>query len=145
MVNTGYGLEDTASGARSEIKVRTSGWGSAPLSMENPSLLEMTLDKQTYQPGETAKLHIKTPFPGKLLLTLEREKILSYRTVNIKGNTASLNIPVRASYKPNIYLSGTLIRPTESLKEHATARAFGVVPLKIDANRNHLSIELDAP
>ena len=105
----------------------------------------MSLDKKTYQLGETAKLQIKAPFPGKLLLTIEREKILSYRTVNLKGNTASLNIPVRYSYKPNIYISGTLIRPTESLKEHATARAFGVVPLEIDTKQNRLSIELDAP
>ena len=114
------------------------GGGSASLSMENPSLLEMTLDKQTYQTGETAKLQIKAPFPGKLLLTIEREKILSYRTVKLKGNTASLNIPVRYGYRPNVYLSGTLIRPTDSLKEHATARAFGVVPLIIDAKQNRL-------
>lgn len=138
-------LDDIATGATTELKVETSGWGSAPSSMKNPSLLEMSLDKQTYQLGETAKLQIKAPFPGKLLLTIEREKILSYRTVNLKGNTASLNIPVRYNYKPNIYISGTLIRPTESLKEHATARAFGVVPLNIDTKQNRLAIELDAP
>ncbi len=138
-------LEDIVTGATTELKVETSGWGSAPSSMKNPGLLEMTLDKQTYQPGETAKLQIKAPFPGKLLLTIEREKILSYRTVNLKGNTASLNIPVRYGYKPNIYVSGTLIRSTEFLKEHATARAFGVVPLKIDVKQNRLAIELDTP
>ena len=47
--------------------------------MENPTLLEMTLNKQAYKPGETAKLNIKAPFAGKLLLTVEREKILSYK------------------------------------------------------------------
>ncbi len=138
-------LDDIDTGSTTELKVETSGWGSAPSSMKNPSLLEMSLDKQTYQLGEIAKLQIKAPFPGKLLLTIEREKILSYRTVNLKGNTASLNIPVRYNYKPNIYISGTLVRPTKSLKEHATARAFGVVPLKIDTKQNRLSIELDAP
>ena len=138
-------LEDIATGATTELRVETAGWGSAQSSMRNPSLLEMSLDKQTYQAGQTAKLQIKAPFPGKLLLTIEREKILSYRTVNLKGNTASLNIPVRYGYKPNIYISGTLIRSTESLKEHATTRAFGVVPLKIDTKHNRLAIELDAP
>ena len=138
-------VEDIASGAKTELKVETSGWGYVPLSMENPSLLEMTLDKPAYQPGETAKLQIKSPFPGKLLLTMEREKILSYRTVNLKGNTASLNIPVQYSHKPNIYLSGTVIRSTTSLEEHAPARAFGVVPLKIDTEPNRFTVELDAP
>ncbi len=138
-------LEDTASGAKTELKMETTGWGSVPLSMENPSLLEMTLDKQAYLPGETAKLQIKAPFPGKLILTIEREKILSYRTVNLRGNTASLSIPVKSSYKPNIYLSGTLIRSTDSLEEHAPARAFGITSLKLDAKPNRFSVELDAP
>lgn len=138
-------LEDIASGAKTEVKVETTGWGYVPLSMENPSLLEMTLNKQAYQPGETAKLQIKAPFPGKLLLTMEREKVLTYRTVNLKGNTASLNIPVVRGYKPNIYLSGTVIRSTDSLEEHAPVRAFGVIPLKIDAEPNRFAIDLDAP
>ena len=138
-------LEDTASGAKTELKVETTGWGSVPLSMENPTLLEMTLDKQAYLPGEIAKLQIKAPFPGKLLLTIEREKILSYRTFNLRGNTASISIPVKSSYKPNIYLSGTLIRSTDSLEEHAPARAFGITSLKLDAKSNRFSIELDAP
>ncbi len=138
-------IEDTASGAKSEIKMETSGWGYVPVSMENPSLLEMNLDKTAYNPGEIAKLHVKAPFPGKLLLTIEREKILSYKIVNLRGNTASLNIPVQYAYKPNIYLSGTIIRSTESLKEHGSARAFGIIPLKIDDTSNRFTIDLDAP
>lgn len=138
-------IEDLASRAKTELKLETYGWGSVPVSMENPTLLEMSLNKQAYRPGETAKLSIKAPFAGKLLLTIEREKILSYRIVNLTGNTASLNIPVVASYRPNIFLSGTLIRSTKSLAEHSPARAFGVIPLKIDAESNRFSVVLDAP
>ncbi len=149
-IPTDYGeyrihLADVASGAKTELKIETSGWGSIPRSMENPSLLEMTLDKSAYLPGETAKLNIKSPFPGKLILTIEREKILKYRTVNLSGNSASLNIPVNNSYKPNVYLSGTLIRSTETINQHSPVRAFGVIPLKIDVKTNNLAIELDAP
>lgn len=138
-------LEDTTSGAITETKLETTGWGYVPLSMENPSLLEMALDKPTYLPGQTAKLQIKSPFSGKLLLTIEREKVLSFRIINLKGNTASLNIPVQYSYKPNIYLSGTIIRSTDSLEEHAPARAFGIIPLKLDDAANRLTIDLETP
>ncbi len=138
-------LQDTASGAKTELDIEASGWRTVPYSMENPTLLEMSLNKPVYRIGETAKLQIKAPFPGKLLLTIEREKILSYRTVTLRGNTASLDIPVQYGYKPNIYLSGTLIRSTGSYEEHAPARAFGVIPLKIDAEPNRLTINLEAP
>lgn len=138
-------VEDTASGAKTELKFETYGWGSVPLSMENPSQLELSLEKDTYRVGEIATLQVKSPFPGKLLLTIERDKILSYRTVNLRGNTARLNIPVMQNYKPNIYLSGTVIRSTDSLKEHAPARAFGVIPLKIDTEANNLTVDIDVP
>ena len=140
-------LIDTASDAKTELDLEVSGFSSFNqiYSMENPTLLEMSLDKPTYRLGETAKLQVKAPFPGRLLLTIEREKILSYRTVNLRGNTGSLDIPVQYGYKPNIYLSGTLIRSTDSYEEHAPVRAFGVIPLKLDAEPNRLTINLEAP
>ena len=142
-------LADFESTATAEIAFYVSGWRNAPVSMEHPTRLDLTLDKLAYRPGETAKLNIKAPFPGTLLLTVERDRVLSHRTIAMKENTATVSIPVRDSYKPNVYLSGTLIRaiPTDTIvqpdnKSLLPARAFGVVPLKIDATRRRLSIEM---
>ena len=103
-------LEDIASTATAELGFYVSGWGNIPVSMEHPTRLELTLNKPAYRPGETAKLHIKAPFPGTLLLTVEREKMLSYRTMVMKNNTTTLSIPVQYTYRPNVYLSATLVR-----------------------------------
>ena len=107
------------------------------------------LDKPAYRPGQTAKLNIKAPFPGTLLLTVERERVLNHRTIVMKENTATVSIPVRDGYKPNVYLSATLTRtiPMDTVsqpdsKSLLPARAFGVIPLKIDATRRRLSIEM---
>ena len=142
-------LADIESTATAEIAFYVSGWRNAPVSMEHPTRLDLTLDKLAYRPGETAKLNIKAPFPGTLLLTVERHRVLSHRTIAMKENTATISIPVRDSYKPNVYLSGTLIRaiPMDTIvqpdnKFLLPARAFGVVPLKIDATRRRLSIEM---
>ena len=75
---TGYGeyrvrLEDIESTATAEIGFYVSGWRNTPVSMEHPTRLDLTLDKPAYRPGQTAKLNIKAPFPGTLLLTVERE------------------------------------------------------------------------
>ena len=143
-------LEDTESAAIAEIGFYVSGWRNIPVSMEHPTRLDMTLDKAAYRPGQTAKLNIKAPFAGTLLLTVEREKVLSHRTIVMKENTAIVSIPVRDSYKPNVYLSGTLTRAipmdteisTPDSKSLLPARAFGVIPLKLDATRRELSIEM---
>lgn len=104
----------------------------------------MTLDKSAYRPGQTAKLQIHAPFPGTLLLTVEREKLLSYRTITVKGTTATVNIPVSRRYAPNVYLSATLIRDVR-VPEGRTVRQYGIVPLRVDAEHNRLSITLDVP
>ena len=141
-------IEDIASTATAELKFYVSGWGRTPVSMEHPTRLDLTLDKPAYRPEQTAKLSIKAPFPGTLLLTVEREKVLSHRTVVMKNNTATLSIPVRYAYRPNVYLSATLIRsiPTETAasgeQSPLPARAFGVIPLKIDETRRRLSVEM---
>ena len=141
-------LEDITSTATAELGFYVSGWGNIPVSMEHPTRLELTLNKPAYRPGQTAKLYIKAPFPGTLLLTVEREKVLSYRTITMKNNTTTLSIPVRYAYRPNVYLSATLVRaiPMEGSltdkKSPLPARAFGVIPLKIDETRRRLSIDM---
>ncbi len=157
-------VEDSASGARADIGFEVGGWGDIPVSMAHPTRLDLRLDKTTYQPGETAKLHIKAPFPGTLLLTVEREKVLSYRTVTLRENSGTFNVPVLHRYIPNVYLAATLIREVPEVtgkistaeelhqqRSHAEPdalrpiRAFGVIPLKLDAERNRLSIKMDVP
>ncbi len=138
-------IEDVDSGAKTSLQFYVAEWGGVPWSLENPDTLDMTLDKESYRPGEKAKLQIKPPFPGKVLLTIEREKVLSHQIITVKESTETLTIPVEDIYAPNVYLSAMLIRSTTSLEKDAPARAFGIVPLKIDADTHKLNVEIDVP
>ena len=138
-------IEDVDSGAKTSMQFYVSEWGGVPWSLENPDTLDMTLDKEAYRPGEKAQLQIKPPFPGKVLLTIEREKVLSHQIITVKENTETLTIPVEDIYAPNVYLSAMLIRSTTQLEKDAPARAFGIVPLKIDADAHKLNVEIDVP
>ena len=137
-------VRDLDSGASASTEFYTAGWGYTPWAMENPDRLEIGLDKESYQPGEIAKAQIKAPFAGKLILTIERENVLSYRAVTMRENTAVIDVPILDGYKPNVYLSASLIRSTTSLERHAPARAFGVVPLKLNDDANQLTVEIEA-
>ena len=138
-------IVDIASGAKTAMPFYVSEWAGVQWSMNAPDRLDITLDKNAYQPGETAMLHINAPFPGKLLLTVEREKILSYHTFMLEESSARLKIPVKHDYAPNVYLSVMLIRSVEALEKDAPARAFGTIPLKLDAEQHRLTVEIDAP
>ena len=138
-------ITDVVSGSQASVGFYVSEWGGVPASEDNFLELDLTLDKAAYQPGETAALHIKAPFPGKLLLTIEREKVLHYQTFTMNEPTATVEIPVEGAYCPNVYLYATLLRATAALEKAAPARAFGILPLKLDAESNRLTIVLDMP
>src|SRR5262249_42179983 len=69
---------DTASGAASSLRFHVGWWVEAELP-DVPDKLTATLDKATYQPGETARLFIKAPFAGDAQLAIASDRILALR------------------------------------------------------------------
>ncbi|MGQ9779749.1 MAG: alpha-2-macroglobulin family protein [Bacillota bacterium] len=112
--------------------------------MDHPDRVQLDLDKKGYRIGEKAVLQIKAPFAGRALVTVEREKIYDVYTVELKENTGMISIPVKESYKPNVYVSVHLIRGIKLLDKRAPARAFGTIPLVVDCSENRLKVEIVA-
>ncbi|MFH1686016.1 MAG: MG2 domain-containing protein [bacterium] len=122
-----------------------SGWGYAPWSMEQPDKLEIALDRESYEPGQTALVQVQAPFAGRLLLTVEGRQVLEYLTVDIPENTAEIKLPVKSDWFPNVYVTGTLIRPAAQVKEHAPARAYGLAPLMLGKSSRELPLRVTVP
>ena len=138
-------VQEIESGSRSSLTFYTSGWGYSPWAMENPDRLDLVLDQVSYKSGETAQVQVKAPFAGKLLLTVEKDKILEWQMVTMQENSTTVNIPIKSIFSPNAYLSAILVRSLKSLEQHAPARAFGVVPIKINTLAKQLEVSLTAP
>jgi uncharacterized protein YfaS (alpha-2-macroglobulin family) len=138
-------LTDPATGASTTVEFYASGWGYSPWAVENPGRLELDLDQEEYQPGETATVQVRAPFSGKLLVTVERDRVLTHQIHELAENTATLRIPIRSDYRPNTYVTATLVRSVANLEPGAVGRAFGAVPLFVDRSSNRLAIELTAP
>ncbi len=66
-------------------------WGSDQTSFEvnNEGHVDIQPDKSSYYNGETVKALFKAPFDGRMLVTLETEKLISYQYVNVVNRTAS--------------------------------------------------------
>jgi uncharacterized protein YfaS (alpha-2-macroglobulin family) len=137
--------QDVITGATTSMSFYASGWGYSPWAMNNPDRVKLDLDKEEYLPGETAQLQVRAPFSGKLLITVENNGVLDYQVVTLDENTANLQISVKESYKPNVYISAHLIRSTESLDRDTPVRAFGIKPLMVNTEKQRLNVEMDAP
>lgn len=70
----------------------------------------ITLDKDTYAPGETAHVLIQSCYEGAaILFTIEGEELYHAEVVRPQGNTATLDIPVEAGFAPNVYLCAAVV------------------------------------
>ncbi|HEX9945184.1 MAG TPA: MG2 domain-containing protein [Thermoanaerobaculia bacterium] len=138
-------LTDAETQASAEVEFYAAGWGTSPWAVKNPSRLELDLDKPEYAAGDTAVVQVRAPFPGKLLLTVERDRVLETQVYTLEGNTARIELPVRGEYRPNAYVTATLVRPVGALEPGSAGRAFGAVPLSVERAANHLVPQIAAP
>jgi uncharacterized protein YfaS (alpha-2-macroglobulin family) len=120
--------------------------------------IQLTTDKPSYKIGDTAKIIIKSPYPeARAILSIERDQLYWSKTINIKGNSEPIEIPITEDYLPNVefnvvLLTGRLNPPkdlTEEDKKEFVAYDFGVpkvkmggVQLKINIDSKNAPIEL---
>jgi alpha-2-macroglobulin len=104
--------------------------------------INITLDKENYQINETAKVLFTTPFDGKLLVTIERDKVLQHFYLNTQNRSASCEISLKNEHLPNAYITATLIRPMSNGAIPLTvAHGFGNIVVKNPENTLDLGIE----
>ncbi|KAB2833132.1 MAG: alpha-2-macroglobulin family protein, partial [Candidatus Dadabacteria bacterium] len=138
-------LSDPKGGASTQVQFYASGWGFSPWAVENPARIDLGLEKTEYMPGEKAKLQVRAPFSGKLLVTVEREGVYYTETHTLDGNTATIEIPVSEKFRPNAYVTATLVRGVKELEPGSAGRAFGAIPINVDRTANKIGVEITAP
>ncbi|MCL1939763.1 MAG: MG2 domain-containing protein [Desulfovibrionaceae bacterium] len=108
--------------------------------------VELVFDKKNYRPGETARLSLKAPFAGTLLLGLEHGEQLSTRVLSLDQPSAELDIPVTADMDPNISVTAWVIRPVRAEnREWYAHRAYGMTGLLLDKEPHTLNVAASTP
>ena len=120
-------------------------WGADNTSFEvnTEGHIEIELNKQSFKAGETAQASFKCPFSGKMLVTVERDGVMSYQYVEVKNRFASLDIKLSGDHVPNIYVTATLIKPHE-VSDIPLTVAHGFQSLKVEEPGRKIPVEITA-
>lgn len=87
------------------------GEGEAYWQRNDHDILTLKQDKNTYKPGQKARISLESPYENALaLVTVEREGILDVWTTHVKGGADYIEVPIKENYLPNVYVSVTLVR-----------------------------------
>jgi uncharacterized protein YfaS (alpha-2-macroglobulin family) len=76
----------------------------------NPYAIDLVTDKESYAPGQTAMIMVKTPIAGDALVTVERDRVLRSFVTRLGGNAPSVQVPLTETDAPNVFVSVMLLR-----------------------------------
>ncbi len=115
---------------------------------------EVTLipDKESYQPGETARLLVQSPFsPAEGLLSVSRSGLLYTKRFRIEDGSTTLEVPVEQTHVPNLNVQVDLVGSAPRLDDNGEpvsgipprpAYATGSLNLDIPPLQRSLSLEV---
>lgn len=134
-----FGLDRTTS-----IDFFVSRWRSeGRMALDRPDIIELVPDAPTARPGDTMSMLVRTPFAGTALVTVESDRILSTRVIDIDGDGARIEIPIPEAVRDTCFVSATLIRshdPAASSLEAIIAR--GSTRISIDREMHRLAPQI---
>ncbi len=107
--------------------------------------MELVLDQQTYQPGDTARLLVQSPFAGPVQawLTIERGRLIEQRLVTLQTNSDILEIPIPDLYAPNVYVTVTAVKPVTPGTDNPYADIrVGMAEIEVSPSQLTLNITL---
>ncbi|MHC6201691.1 alpha-2-macroglobulin family protein [Breznakiellaceae bacterium SP9] len=141
------------------LNVYVSGAGWVFWGSDDVDSIQLTPDRGTYAPGETAKVLVRSPLPEgkhKYLLTVEREGIFSQELIELDGSARTIDIPIKEDYLPIVYvaLSSYTVRTETPKWDYEEKPAyytpdldkpkgvFGLALLRIDSESRHYQVEI---
>ncbi|OQX99864.1 MAG: hypothetical protein B6I20_09575 [Bacteroidetes bacterium 4572_117] len=122
------------------------GWGSTTNSsfqVNTEGNIDIELDKDKYQVGDKAKVILKTPFSGKVLITIEREDVTDHFYIKTDRRAASFDLDIKEDFVPNVFISATLIK-AHDVSDIPLTVAHGYAPVMVENPTNKLSVSINA-
>lgn len=124
--------------------------GDAGYRYPDDNTLELIADKNSYTPGQTARLLLKSPYPeAQAIITVEREKVLYQKSQTYKANEP-IQIPIKAEYLPNVYVSVMLYRHrakdapvSADLDPGRPQMRMGMTRLEVDSKSRQLPLTIN--
>ncbi len=109
--------------------------------------LSFTLDKKSYEAGETANVFLPKCKGGKVLLSIENgSRVIKRYWVNtVPDKETCFKLPIEASMAPNFYVAATMLRPHSQTSNDVPIRLFGVIGASVVDKHTILHPEIEMP
>lgn len=128
-----------------KVEYFVSGSESIDTSLAKEAELVLKLDKSEYKAGDAIKMNITAPYSGYGLITIEKEKVYSYKWFKADTNTIIETIKVPEDLKGNGYINVAFVRDIASKDIYSKPLSYAVAPFSIDKSKYKININLKTP
>lgn len=112
--------------------------------------IDLVPEKRRVEPGSTARFQVRMPFKdATMLVTVEREGVLDAFVKTISRADPTLELPVRGSYAPNVFVSAFVVRgrvdgvaPTALVDLGKPAFKMGLTDLRVGWAAHELAVKV---
>ncbi|MES2684437.1 MAG: alpha-2-macroglobulin [Pseudomonadota bacterium] len=138
-----YLVVDAPGQVFARIPYTVAGAANLTRSLEKNAELQLTLSKKDYAPGEEIELSLLAPYAGAGLITIEREKVLSWQWFTSATTASVQKIRVPEGLEGSAYVHVVFLRDPASDETQMSPMSYGVAPFSvaIDARRATLTVE----
>jgi alpha-2-macroglobulin len=114
--------------------------------------IDILPEKKRYEPGEKARFQVRMPFrKATALVTIEREGVGEAFVKELSGKEPVIEIPVKNSYSPNIFVSVLVVRgrvsgvqPTATVDLGRPAFKLGISEINVGWKSHELKVKVEA-
>ncbi|MEJ2037279.1 MAG: alpha-2-macroglobulin family protein, partial [Maritimibacter sp.] len=131
---------------RERVSTGTAHLGESPAPVAAqvaPDMLEVSLDAESYTPGDTATLRFVPRTAGKALISVMSNRLIDMITVNAVAGENTVTLPVTEDWGAGAYATATLIQPLDGLEGHSPTRALGLSYAADDPGPHQLTARFD--
>ena len=110
-----------------------------------PDKVKVALDKTGYSAGDTLKVTLTPPHPGKGLLMVEADRMLYVQEIDVKRGS-SFEIPVTKDWdRHDVYVTALVFRGGSAANKITPARAVGVAHVPMNRTARRVEVGLSLP
>ncbi|WP_010142117.1 alpha-2-macroglobulin family protein [Oceanicola sp. S124] len=115
------------------------GWYVPADTSATPDTLELSLDAESYRPGDTAELRLVPRYAGTALVSVMSNRLIDMQVVEVSEGENIVPLEVTEDWGAGAYVTATVLRPMDLAAGHNPARALGLDYTAVDPGAKALS------
>lgn len=107
--------------------------------------MQIKLNANEYAAGDTIDISLTTPYVGTGLITIERDKVYTYKWFRTDSTTSVQHIALPNGFEGSGYVNVSFVRDINSRDIFTTPFISAVAPFRASTNARKINIKLTAP